>query len=353
MTDEASPETILIVDDEPTNIFVLVETLKPHYRTTIAKNGAEALNRARSPAPPDLILLDVMMPEMDGYAVCRQLKEDPATRDIPIIFITAMSDEADESKGLDLGAVDYIAKPIKPALVRARIRTCLELRRARRALAAQNRELEARVRERTRELRESRIEIVHRLVHAAEHRDTETAAHVSRMSHYSAALARARGMDETECETILIASKMHDIGKIGIPDQILLKDGRLTPAEWEIMKTHTEIGARILADSSSRILQLAHTIAMTHHERWDGGGYPRGLAGTAIPFYGRITALADVFDALTTPRPYKSAWSVEAAIAEIRDGSGRHFDPELVGLFLDILPEILSIRREFSSAVSV
>jgi putative two-component system response regulator len=343
-------EKILIVDDERNNINVLVEILKPHYRTAVAIHGAEALKRARSESPPDLVLLDIMMPEMDGYAVCRALKTDPATADIPVIFITAMAEETDEGKGLELGAVDFITKPIKPAIVRARIKTRLELRRAHQTLAVQNEMLEQKVRDRTRELRQSRLEIVNRLVHAAEYRDTETASHINRMSRYSAALARARGLGEQECEIVLVASKMHDIGKIGIPDQILLKKGGLEPEEWEVMKTHTEIGAGILSGSDSKILQAGHVIALSHHEKWDGSGYPRGLSGTDIPLYGRINAVSDVFDALTTRRPYKPAWTVAAAMAEIEAGKGRHFDPDLVALFEEILPEILQIREGFSRA---
>ncbi|MFP4390904.1 MAG: two-component system response regulator, partial [Desulfococcaceae bacterium] len=245
-------EKVLIVDDERNNVNVLVEILKPHYRTAVAIHGAEALKRARSNRPPDIILLDIMMPEMDGYAVCEALKADRATADIPVIFISAMADEADESKGLELGAVDFITKPIKPAIVKTRIKTRLELRRVQKKLAAQNEMLEQKVQDRTRELRQSRLEIVNRLVHAAEYRDTETASHITRMSRYSAALARAWGLDEGECEIVLVASKMHDIGKIGIPDQILLKEGGLEPAEWEVMKTHTDIGAGILSDSDSK-----------------------------------------------------------------------------------------------------
>jgi putative two-component system response regulator len=345
---ESNREKILIVDDERNNINVLVEILKPRYRTAVAIHGAEALKRARAESPPDLILLDIMMPEMDGYAVCQALKADPATADIPVIFISAMDDEADESKGLALGAEDFITKPIKPAIVKARIKTRLELRRVRKKLAAQNEMLEKKVRERTRELRRSRLDIVNRLVHAAEYRDTETASHITRMSRYSAALARACGLGEEECEIVLVASKMHDIGKIGIPDHILLKEGGLEPAEWEVMKTHTEIGAGILTGSDSPILQAGHVIALSHHEKWDGSGYPRGLSGTGIPLYGRINAISDVFDALTTRRPYKPAWAVEAAMAEIEAGKGRHFDPGMVDRFTEILPEILQIRDHFS-----
>lgn len=342
-------EKILIVDDERNNINVLVEILKPLYRTTVATSGPEALKRAGSKNPPDLVLLDIMMPEMDGYAVCRRLKSDPGTADIPVIFVTAMGEEEDESRGLDLGAVDYITKPVKPSIVKARIKTCLDLRRARRRLADQNRVLERKVRERTQELRESRIEIVNRLVHAAEYKDSDTASHITRMSRYCALLAEAYGLSEAECEVVLVASKMHDIGKIGIPDHILLKRGGFGEEEWEIMKSHTEIGSRILEGSKSRILQAGCIIAISHHERWDGRGYPKGLSGEAIPLYGRITALADVFDALTTVRPYKEAWSVEKSVETIIAGNGSHFDPNLCELFLKILPEILNIRRKFSS----
>ncbi|MBF0417896.1 MAG: response regulator, partial [Magnetococcales bacterium] len=303
---------------------------------------------------PDLILLDVMMPDMDGYEVCRRLKQDPRTRKIPLIFVTAKQETEDETYGLELGAVDYITKPFSPAVVLARVRTHLQLARARQELARANEVLEERVRQRTEELHnknleleETRLEIIRRLGRAAEYKDNETGLHVIRMSHYSRLLALAAGLDEKRVETLFQAAPMHDIGKIGIPDLILLKPARLSSDEWNVMRSHPDIGAGIIGRQSSPLLETARIVAQTHHEKWDGSGYPRGLSGEEIPIEGRIVAIADVFDALTTRRPYKEAWPIAKAVELLTEGAGSHFDPRLVPLFITILPKVLEVRESW------
>jgi len=339
-------QTVLIVDDVPENIDVLNGILHGDYKIKVALNGAKALAIAASEQPPDLILLDIMMPEMDGYEVCRRLKGDYTTRKIPVIFVTAKGEIEDETKGFELGAVDYITKPVSPPIVRARVRTQL-------ALYDQNRLLEAKVRQRTAELNETRLQIIQRLGRAAEYKDNETGMHVIRMSHYSKRLGLAAGMDEADAELLLNASPMHDIGKIGIPDRILQKPGPLDEDEWAIMKQHPQFGAEILGEHASELLETARVIALAHHEKWDGSGYPNGLEGEQIPFVGRVVAIADVFDALTTVRPYKRAWTVEEMLQWIRTQHGSHFDPVLVDRFVGIMPEILEIKERYAeTAVS-
>lgn len=323
-----SRSTILLVDDEPANLQVLRHTLQESYRLLFAKNGQMALDLVRS-NPPDLILLDIMMPGLSGYEVCRILKEQAGTAHIPVIFVTALAETADERKGLELGAVDYITKPFNPHIVRARVRTHLSLVRVQ-------------------DLEETRLKIVQCLGAAAEYKDNETGLHVVRMSHFARVLALASGYGERAANELLHAAAMHDVGKIGIPDAILRKPGKLSAEEWAIMRQHAEIGARIIGDHSSALLRMAATIALRHHEKWDGSGYPDGLAGEEIPHVARIVAIADVFDALTSVRPYKPAWSVEDALALIRSESGKHFDPELVECFMTCVPEIIDIRERWS-----
>lgn len=342
-----APGLVLIVDDTRTNVDILVDALREECRLAVARSGEKALEIARRDSP-DLILLDVRMPGLDGYAVCAELKRDERTRDIPVIFITALNEIADKAKGFELGAVDYIPKPFEILEVKARVRTQLSLCAAMRALKDQNRLLEVKVRERTREIKDTQLEIVSRLARAAEYRDGTTGLHIVRMSRYCAALAEAAGFSEDRCELIQHASTLHDVGKIGIPDYILLKPGRLTPQEREIIKTHTTIGAELLAGHSSELMETARAICLTHHERWDGEGYPRGLRGPEIPIEGRICCLCDVFDALTSQRPYKTAWPVEEALEEIRRGRDKAFDPRLADLFMEISPTILAIKELFS-----
>ena len=319
---------LLLVDDEPTNLQVLRHVLQADYRLLFATDGARALQVAREQLP-QLILLDIMMPGMDGYAVCRALKADPATAGIPVIFITALNDSQDETAGFDVGGVDYLTKPVSPPVVRARVRTHLSLVRME-------------------ELRETRLQIVQRLGRAAEYKDNETGMHVIRMSHFSKLLALAAGHSPAWAEDLLNAAPMHDVGKIGIPDAVLRKPGPLDADEWATMRRHPEIGAEIIGEYPSGVLQLAREIALAHHEKWDGSGYPRGLAGEAIPLSARIVAIADVFDALTTRRPYKEPWPVQDALDHIAAQAGKHFDPALVALFAPLLPQLLEIRARWA-----
>lgn len=319
---------LLVVDDEPANLQVLRHILQEDYRLLFAKDGAKALELAAR-EKPELILLDVMMPGMTGYQVCAQLKATPATSTIPVIFVTALADVEDEAQGFAVGAVDYITKPVSPAIVKARVRTHLSLVRVE-------------------ELRETRLQIVQRLGLAAEYKDNETGLHVIRMSHYSRVLALAAGFSEAQAEELLNAAPMHDVGKIGIPDAVLRKPGKLDGEEWEVMKQHAQIGADIIGEHPSGLLRMAREIALNHHEKWDGSGYPRGISGAEIPVEARIIAIADVFDALTSERPYKKAWPVEEAMQLLREQSGRHFDPELVELFLGQLPAILEIKERWA-----
>ena len=341
MSANTDRQTILVVDDAPENIDVLRGILGGDYKVKVAINGEKALKIAFSDNPPDLVLLDVMMPGMDGYEVCRTLKEDPRTRKVPVIFVTAKGEVEDEALGFDLGAVDYITKPVSPPIVHARVQAQL-------ALYDQSRVLEDKVRQRTAELDRSRLEIIRRLGRAAEYKDNETGMHVIRMSHYSRTIARAIGMDESEADLLLNAAPMHDVGKIGIPDKVLLKPGKLDDGEWTLMRKHPEFGANIIGDHDSGLLQMARTVALTHHEKWDGSGYPNGLSGEDIPLVGRIVAIADVFDALTTERPYKDAWPVDKATALIEREAGAHFDPDLAAAFLRSMPEVLAIKEKYA-----
>lgn len=335
---------VLVVDDTPANLAVLKETLAPEgYKLAFANTGEKALEIAGQ-IQPDLILLDVMMPGIDGYETCTRLKADEKTKDIPIIFITAKKETEDIVHGFKVGGIDYVPKPFQQEEICSRVKTHLELRE----LQVHLKEM---VKERTKQLNDSRLEIVGRLGKAAEYKDNETGMHVIRMSRYSELLAKELGKDEHYCEVILNASPMHDIGKIGIPDRVLLKPGKLDHDEWEIMKTHTTMGAAILAGGESEVMKMSESIATSHQEKWDGSGYPGGLKGEDIPLEGRIVAIADVFDALTSVRPYKKAWTVEDAIKLIEQESGKHFDPELVPLFVKILPEIIKIKDQFSDSL--
>lgn len=338
--------TILVVDDTPSNISVLMEILREDYRVLAATNGEQALKIARADPPPDLILLDVMMPDMSGHEVCQRLKGDSVTRKIPVIFVTAMNQVEDEAQGFALGAVDYITKPVSPPIVKARVRTHL-------ALYDQNRELDRLVRERTAELRHTRLEIIKRLGRAGEFRDNETGMHVVRVAHYCRLLGEAVRMNEEDLDLLFNAAPMHDIGKIGIRDNILLKPGKLDDDEIKIMRQHVPFGAEIIGEHTDGLLSMARTIALTHHEKWDGTGYHRGLKGEAIPLVGRITTIADVFDALTSVRPYKKAWPVQDAVTLIQREAGTSFDPELVKKFVAILPQILAVREKYADTPHV
>lgn len=334
-------QSILVVDDTPENIDLLSDILGTDYRIRVATSGEKALKIAYSDEPPDLILLDIMMPGLSGFEICRRLKCNPDRRRIPVIFVTAMTNVEDERQGLELGAVDYITKPISPPIVQARVRTHL-------ALYDQNRELERMVGQRTQELLRTRQQIIHRLGRAAEFKDNETGNHVLRMSHYARLIAEEYGLGKEYANTIFCTAPMHDIGKIGIPDAILLKPGKLDAEEWKVMHQHPTMGAEIIGIHENELLQMAHTIALTHHERWDGRGYPRRLKGDAIPVEGRIVAIADVFDALVSVRPYKPAFTVEDSVAMMVAETGRHFDPALMDAFQAALPEILRIKEIYA-----
>ena len=319
---------ILLVDDEPTNLQILREVLHSDYRLLFARDGDKALQLAADECP-NLILLDVMMPGLTGLETCQQLKTRETTRAIPVIFVTALNDTSDEAAGFAAGAVDYITKPISPSVVRARVKTHLSLVG-----------VDA--------LQKTRLQIIQCLGRAAEYRDNETGRHVIRMSHYSRILALAAGYGAAYATELFNAAPMHDIGKIGTPDAVLLKPGKLDDMEWSLMKQHVMMGAEILGKHDSPLLQMAHTIALCHHEKYDGSGYPNGIAGEAIPVAARIVAIADVFDALTSVRPYKKEWSVEEAVALLLREKGRHFDPALVDVFVAQLPAVLEIKTLYA-----
>ncbi|MDC0602017.1 response regulator [Aliiglaciecola sp.] len=332
---------VLIVDDEPNNLQLLRQVLKDKYNISFASNGLEALEAAPR-IKPDLILLDVMMPELDGYQTCIKLKADPRTENIPVIFVTAKSQVFDETKGFDVGAVDYITKPISGAIVQARVATHL-------ALYDQNKAFQIQLRQRTAELAESQRTAIHMLGEAGHHNDTDTGLHIWRMAAYAGALARKSGWSVSRAKQLEFAAPMHDTGKIGIPDEILKKPGKLDEQEWVIMKTHAQLGFNILSKSKTPLFQMAAEIALHHHEKWDGNGYPNGLKGTDIPESARIIAIVDVFDALTTRRPYKEPWPIANALKEIQLSSGKHFDPHLASCFLAIADEIQGLKKEWDA----
>ena len=345
MTEDLIGNTrIFIIDDEPTNLKLLKKLLasQGYGQLVLIQDPREVLDRY-SEARPDLILLDINMPYLDGYQVMAQLKalNDPLLP--PIIFLTAEHDRNHLVKALQEGARDFVGKPFDRTELLMRVRNLLDAQLANRLLYDQKAVLEEMVRVRTEALKQTRLQVVQRLGRAAEYRDNETGLHIVRMSQISALLAKSMGWSEEDCELMLHASPMHDIGKIGIRDDILLKPGRLTVEEFETMKSHASMGADMLDGDDSELLKLAYTIALTHHEKWDGSGYPAGLAGEAIAQAGRIVAVADVFDALTSARPYKKAWPVADALNYLSENSGKHFDPEVVAHFTRLLPEIMAI----------
>ncbi len=339
---------ILIVDDNQMNLKVLGTILMEEgYEVSLAENGEEALFEAVN-NPPDLILMDVMMPVMNGFEATRRLKSNDKTSDIPVIFITAVNEEADEAEGFGIGAADYITKPIKGPVVRARVKAHLALHNRKRLLEQEVRERTEELRRKNIELEQTRFEIIKRLGKAAEFKDNETGNHIIRMSRISSIIAEGMGLEKPVCDLVLNASPMHDIGKIGIPDSILLKKGKLDPEEWKIMQSHVKLGAEILEGNNSELLNTAVEIALTHHEKWDGSGYPKGLRGEEIPLMGRICAIADVFDALTSSRPYKDAWPVDKALELIKEERGKHFQPDLVDIFFSKLKDITDISHQYS-----
>jgi len=352
---------ILIVDDNPQNLTVLGELLCERYKVRAANSGHRALELAAQQPLPDLVLLDVMMPGMSCYEVLEQLRADPRTRDIPVIFTTAMNAVEDEQRGLVLGAVDYITKPLRPAIVLARVHTHLELKHARDLLRRDKGALELELAQRLRENQVIQDVTIRALARLAETRDNETGNHILRTQAYVEALARrarmhprfAAALDEHAIALIAKSAPLHDIGKVGIPDQVLLKPGKLTAQEWEVMKTHARLGAEAIAraveDTHQPVEFLAHArqIALHHHERWDGSGYPDGLAGDAIPLSARLMALADVFDALISRRVYKDAMAPDEARRIMQEQRGRHFDPDLLDLFLASFEEFCAIANRY------
>jgi putative two-component system response regulator len=344
--------SILIVDDDERARRLLETLLKAEdYNTLLAKNGEEAIKLAQE-AQPDLILLDLMMPGMSGFSVSEKLKTSEDTAHIPIIIVSALEDRDSLLRSLEAGAEEYLTKPVDRTDLKIRVRNLLRLKQAGDIIKHHNSLLEEEVEARTHELQVSFVESIFTMMRASEYRDDETGAHVRRISYYTKVLAEVLDMDDDFCDNIFYASAMHDIGKIGIPDHILLKSGALTPEEWEAMKTHTTIGGTIMSGSSSPYMQLGMQIALGHHERWDGGGYPLGLKGEAIPLGARIMQLADVYDALRSERPYKKAFDHATSLKIITEGDGRtepsHFDPTVLAAFqscADTMNEIFEERR--------
>jgi putative two-component system response regulator len=354
--------TVLVVDDTEANVDLLVAALGSLYEVSVAMDGESALETVAED-PPDLILLDIMMPGLDGYEVCRRLKDNEAHAKIPIIFLTALTEIDNKTKGFQLGAVDYITKPFEVLEVQARVQTHLSLVLARRELEMQNEILEIKVAERTLELAQTQDVTIHSLASLAETRDNETGGHILRTQHYVQALAErltrhpqyAEALDPATVDLLFKSAPLHDIGKVGVPDAILLKPGKLTDEEFEIMKTHAQLGYEALVkaedvfalDHKPNFLAHAKDIALTHHEKWNGKGYPKGLAGEGIPISGRIMAVADVYDALICKRVYKDAFPHEKAAAIIKEDSGSHFDPQVVDAFLELENEFKSIASRF------
>lgn len=364
MTDETLPlekPTILVVDDTPENLTMMSFLLKDRYKVKVANHGQKALRIAASEPQPDLILLDIMMPEMDGYEVCRQLQQDPQTRNIPIIFLTAKASVEDEEFGLGLGAVDYITKPISPPVVLARVKTHLSLKASADFLRSKSDYLEQVVAKRTREISAVQDVTILAMASLAETRDNETGNHIRRTQHYVKALAEALRqqpkfatvLDDHTIAMLFKSAPLHDIGKVGIPDRILLKPGRYEPEEFAIMQRHPLLGLQAIEHAEQSLgtsvdfLRVAKEIAYGHHEKWDGSGYPQGLVGEAIPLSARLMALADVYDALISRRVYKEGMPHQQAAGIIGQGRGSHFDPDVVDAFFQIEQTFVAIAQRY------
>lgn len=357
-----SKETVLIVDDIPQNISLMVELLQGSFHLLVANSGKRALEILASEKVPDLVLLDVMMPGMDGYEVIRIMKSHAHSRDIPVIFVTAKTDVVDETRGLALGAVDYIAKPVNPDLLLARINVHLRVHAAETALRKRALDLEDEVQQRTSENRIFQDVVIRAMASLAETRDNETGNHIIRTqnyvrllaSHWSRCSYRREDLSDDYIRQLYVCAPLHDIGKVGIPDEILLKPGKLTAEEFEIMKSHTTVGyeAIVRAERASGrsfdFLEPAKEIALYHQEKWDGSGYPYGLKGDAIPLSARLMAIADVYDALISVRVYKQAYSHEQSLQIMSEGKGRHFDPLLFDCFMELADEFREIAQRYA-----
>jgi len=345
---------ILLVDDDFRSLGLMKSLLTPlGYDVLLADNGEKAIKLAKA-APLDLILLDVVMPQMDGFEVAKLLKGDEDTRIIPVVMVTGLKSVEDRVKALDAGADDFLTKPVDKMELKARVRSLLKVKAYHNHMHNYQKELETEVAKKTKQLqlalekiKIASLDTIHRLSRAAECKDVDTGAHLQRMSRYSVAIARKMGLNERTVEAVLYAFPMHDVGKIGIPDHILLKPGGLNFKEWEIMKKHTIIGSKILEGSNVRFIRLAEVIALTHHEKWDGSGYPQGLKGKKIPLVARIVSIADVFDALTSERPYKKPFSLEKSLDIIVKSRGGDFDPEVVDAFFSVKDELVSIKDTY------
>ncbi len=356
--------TILVVDDTLDNLTLMSGLLKDLYRVKVANSGEKALKYLENDTMPDLILLDIMMPKLSGYDVLKELKSNHKTKDIPVIFLTAMSSIEDEKKGLELGAVDYITKPISAPIVMARVKVHIENKAAADFLKDQNHYLESEIQKRTREILAIQDVTILAMASLAETRDSETGNHIRRTQFYVVALAKklknhprfAHFLSETMINTLFKSAPLHDIGKVGIPDHILLKNGKFTPEEFEIMKTHTTIGRNAIAHAEKQLgmevefLKTAKEMAYFHQEKWDGSGYPTGIRGDAIPISARLMAVADVYDALISRRIYKEGMSHEEATSIIVEGKNRHFDSDVVDAFLELQDEFISIAARFSDS---
>lgn len=340
---------ILVVDDNSSNVLLLRRMLEINqFKNILTTTDSREVVQIYLNHNPDLILLDLKMPHLDGFQVLEQLNQIKEDEYLPVIMITAQNDQDSKMRALALGAREFIGKPFDQAEIIMRIKNILEIKMLHNNVKDQNRLLEKKVEERTKELRSMQLELIQRLLRAAEFRDDSTGFHITRIGYYARALAKLAGLSDSDCEKILHASMMHDIGKIGVPDHILLKPGLLTSEEWEVMRLHTTRGAHILTDSKSDVIQLAEQIALTHHEKWDGTGYPNGLKGTEIPIASRITSICDVFDALLSERPYKKAWPLEDVVIYIQENKGKHFDPELTQLFLDYIAIFVQIKKKYA-----
>jgi putative two-component system response regulator len=345
---------VLVVDDDDRNRRLLEALLIPAgYEVIMAVDGGDAVEKALADCP-DVILMDVMMPRMNGFEATRRIKLDPDARIVPVVMVTSLDAVSDRVQAMESGADDFLTKPVDKSELLARVRTLVKVKAYSDHLRHYQRELEAEVERKTQQLskalsslKSSSLNTIFRLSRTAEFKDEDTGAHIQRMSHTSAVMARGLGLPETVVDRILYAAPLHDIGKVGIPDRILLKPGKLDPDEWEIMKRHTIIGARILEGDSSGILRLGEVIALNHHERWDGKGYPNGKAGRRIPLAARIVSVADVFDALLSRRPYKEPFSLDESLSIIREWRGRNFDPAVVDVFFSVLDEVMDIRDSF------